>query len=108
MAVARAKITLITSSKIQRDDLSVSHGKAKIDPARLASPRRINAERIRNPRATQDVLGLRHAVKNFSFLPRSRMRNGAPRATKMGPQRRAEFERSKGMLQNRIVFEGLK
>ena len=50
---------------------------------------------MRNPRATQEVLGFKHAYKNLFLIPKSRMRKGAPVATKMGPQRSAGFAMSR-------------
>ena len=63
---------------------------------------------MRNPRATQDVLGFRQAYRNLLLMPRSRIRNGALMATRIGPQRIAAFAGSKGTLNIGIWinFEG--
>src|SRR4030065_2413337 len=95
-AVAKPKAMVMTSAIVQKVDSTWTHSKGKTDFARRISPNTMKMERIRNPRATQDVLGFRQAYKNLLLMPRSRIRKGAPMATRMGPHKIAAFAKSKG------------
>lgn len=91
----------------QRADSGWSHSKGKTDFAKRTSPKTIKMERIRNPRATHDVLGFRQAYKNLFLMPRSKIRKGAPMATRIGPHKMAAFAGSKGRPQINTTLEGL-
>src|SRR4030042_5005018 len=97
----------MTSRMCQRPDSGWSHSKDKTDFVRRTSPKIIKAERMINPRATQDVLGFKQAYKNLFLIPRSKIRKGAPMATRMGPHKMAAFAGSKGRPQINTALEGL-
>ena len=107
VAVPKAKAKAMTSRMIQRRDSGWSHPKGKTDFAMRVSPMTIKIERIINPLATQDVLGFKQAYKNLLLMPRSKIRNGAPMATRIGPHNKAAFARSKGKPQRYTLLEGL-
>jgi hypothetical protein len=50
---------------------------------------------MKNPRATQDVLGFRQAYINLRLIPKSKIRKGAPMETMIGPQKIGTFVRSR-------------
>src|SRR4030042_3385229 len=108
MAVAKANITLMISKINQRTLRAPNVSGDRTETARTTKPKTIKAERMMNPLATHDVLGLRHAVKNLCFLPRSRIKNGAPIATRMGPQRSAPRVRVKGTPKSTSDLDGVR
>jgi hypothetical protein len=87
MAVPKAKTSAMNSGIRQKAESAWSHLKGRIDLARRTNPKMMKMERIINPRATQEVFGFRQAYINLHFIPRSKIRNGAPIATMIGPQK---------------------
>jgi len=105
MAVPKAKTKAMTSGMYQRADSAWSHSKGKTDFVRRSSPKTIKMERMRNPRATQDVLGFRQAYMNLRLIPKSKIRKGAPMETMIGPQKIGTLVRSRRYP--KMVMEGI-
>ena len=103
---ATASSVLVTASPVVKPGRGArpSRGRMSGRSARpnVVKPITIKDVNMAKPRAAHDDCGLRDALMNFVFFPRSRIRNGAPNATTRGPQRSIALEGSSGLASHSV------